>query len=298
MATGAKLVHAPDIGVTWRGRVTLVDFWDYTCVNCIRTLPYIVEWSRRYAEKGLVVIGVHAPEFAFARDRSNVDAAAREFGIAYQVVLDNDHRIWRAFANRYWPAVYLVDGEGYVRFQHAGEGEYSLIEQAIQELLRELDPSVELPPLMEPLRALDRPGILQVCERPTPELHLGAGSAQPGNLEFEGPWRHEPDCAVVAGSPSRLRLRYFGAEVNLVMAPGPSPAILEVLDEGAPVDHQSRGADVKEAPDGRTLAAIEHPRMYRLIQRDRFLTRTLELSSLSEGLELYAFTFGTCVPRP
>jgi thiol-disulfide isomerase/thioredoxin len=298
MALDPKLVHAPRIGVEWHGRITLIDFWDYTCINCIRTLPYVTEWHRRYAGKGLAVIGVHAPEFAFARDRTNVDAVVREFGIGYPVLLDNDYRIWRAFANRYWPAAYLVDHDGYVRYRHYGEGAYGRTEEAIQELLRDLDPGVELPSPMEAVRALDLPGVLSVCERPTPELHLGAGASVPEGLSFDGEWWHETECAVVAGSPSRLRLRYSAAQVNLVMAPGAASAALEVLDNGAPVDHPSRGADVREAPDGRTVVGVDRARMYRLIRRDRFLSRTLELRSHSRGLELYAFTFVTCVPRP
>jgi len=298
MALDPKLVHAPEIGVRWRGRVTLIDFWDYACLNCIRTLPYVTEWHRRYSGKGLAVVGVHAPEFAFARDPHNVETAVRDFGIEYPVLLDGDYRIWLAFANRYWPAVYLVDHEGYIRYHHAGEGGYEATEGAIQELLRGLDPEIDLPPLMDPVRALDFPGALAACPRPTPEMQLGTGASPPEGLSFEGAWEFEAECAVIAGNPSRLHLRYSAAEVNLVAAPGPAGGTLEVRDNGAPVDHQSRGADLRETPDGRTLVEIDRPRMYRLIRRDRFLDRNLEIRSHSAGVELYAFTFATCFPRP
>src|ERR1700757_1600536 len=106
----------------------LIDFWDYTCVNCIRTLPYVKEWDRRYRDKGLVTIGVHAPEFFFARSQANVEEAAARFGISYSIALDNDYRIWQSYANRYWPAEYLIDKDGYIRYFHAGEGDYAQTE--------------------------------------------------------------------------------------------------------------------------------------------------------------------------
>jgi len=137
-------IHAPELtGGYWvnsepqpmaqlRGRVVLIDFWDYTCVNCIRTLPYVTEWYRRYSPRGLSVIGVHAPEFAFAKELDGVQKAIEEFGIAYPVVMDNGYAIWQAYANRYWPAKFLIDREGYLRYYHFGEGAYDETEQAIQ----------------------------------------------------------------------------------------------------------------------------------------------------------------------
>jgi len=128
-------VRAPEIGRLWfnspplsmrqlRGRVVLVDFWDYTCVNCIRTLPYIKEWHKRYADKGLTVIGVHSPEFLFARYESNVERGIEEFGLTYPIVVDSNMELWQAFANRYWPSKYLIDSNGYLRYAHFGEGAY------------------------------------------------------------------------------------------------------------------------------------------------------------------------------
>ena len=144
-------VRAPEIGRVWlnssplsfrqlRGRAVLVDFWDYTCVNCIRTLPYVQAWHERYRDKGLTVIGVHTPEFTFAQYESNVERGIREFGLTYPIVIDSDREIWKAFANRYWPTKYLLDKDGYLRCGHFGEGGYGECEQMIQELLREIDP--------------------------------------------------------------------------------------------------------------------------------------------------------------
>src|SRR5438874_7721634 len=154
-------VRAPEIGRIWlnspplslrqlRGKAVLIDFWDYTCVNCIRTLPYLKAWHERYAAKGLVIIGIHTPEFTFAQYESNVERGVREFGLTYPIVIDTNYELWKAFANKYWPAKYLIDKEGYISGAHFGEGAYAETEQIIQELLREIDPSVALPDIMEP----------------------------------------------------------------------------------------------------------------------------------------------------
>lgn len=283
-----------------RGKVVLIDFWDYTCVNCIRTLPYVSEWDRRYRDKGLVTIGVHAPEFFFARSEANVEEAAARFGISYPVVLDNDYQIWQAYANRYWPAEYLIDKDGYIRYFHAGEGDYDQTETAIQSLLRELNPEAKLPPLMEPVRAMDLAGAKAVCERPTPELYLGSDRFS-GGVELIGPWRRLTECieSESGNEPSRLKLNYSAAEVNLVIALAGlrREVTLDVLDNGKPLDHQSRGDDVREEDDGWTNVIIDRPRMYSLVKRDRFASRKLELSTNAAGLQLFAFTFVSCVPR-
>ena len=175
-------VRAPEIGRVWlnstplsfrqlRGRAVLVDFWDYTCVNCIRTLPYVQSWHERYRNEGLTVIGVHTPEFTFAQYESNVERGIREFALTYPIVIDSNREIWKAFANRYWPTKYLLDKDGYLRYGHFGEGGYRETEQVIQELLREITPNADLPILMDPLREEDHAGA--VCYRPSGELYLG-----------------------------------------------------------------------------------------------------------------------------
>src|ERR1043166_9433641 len=175
-------VRAPEIGRVWlnspplsfrqlRGRAVLVDFWDYTCVNCIRTLPYVKAWHERYKDVGLTVIGVHTPEFTFAQYESNVERGVRDFGLTYPIVIDSNYEIWKAFANRGWPSKFLLDKEGYLRYAHVGEGNYRECEEVIQELLREIDPDVLLPELMAPVREEDILGA--ICYPPTPELYLG-----------------------------------------------------------------------------------------------------------------------------
>src|SRR5580704_2197559 len=242
--------------------VVLVDFWDYTCVNCIRTLPYVAGWHRRYAAQGLQVVGVHAPEFSFARDHQNVTSAIKQFEIEYPVVLDNDYSIWRAYSNRFWPAKYLIDTQGRLRYYHFGEGLYQETETQIQHLLRELNLALELPPPMTPLRDEDQTGAL--CYRVTPELYLGYMRGQFGNpsgvtrdqaTEYADPGRHVEgatylsgrwtvgqESASAAAPGAGLAIRYTAMDVNLVLAPqADKPARLEISIG----DDQRPGADVK-----------------------------------------------------
>ena len=164
-----------------KGKVVLVDFWDYTCVNCIRTLPYLKEWYSKYKDDGLVILGVHSPEFEFAKRRENVVEALNKSGIDYPVVMDNDFKIWTLFGNQYWPAKYLFDEDGTLRYVHFGEGGYGNFEEAIQKLLKEANPNVKLPAIMAPVRATDVPGA--VCYRTTAETYLGYERGSIGNKE-------------------------------------------------------------------------------------------------------------------
>lgn len=333
MQLDSRTVHAPDFGQTWinsgplslktlRGQVVLVDFWDYTCVNCIRTLPYLREWHKRYSAKGLTIVGIHAPEFYFASVPELVQIAAREFGLEYPILLDNDYQAWQAFANRYWPAKYLVGTEGYIRYFHPGEGNYGETETAIQMLLRERDPRVQLPPVMEPLRPLDAPGAIQACQRPTPELYLGSKRGRisnPGGMqedgeaheyrfagpqpptedeaEFDGAWIVREDSSQAAGDVSRLRFRYSAAEVNVVLASSAECPVarLDLEEDGRPLAADARGEDVRVDAQGKTYVEVSRPRMYSLVRRDRYVSRVLTLSTRSRGLEVFAFTFVSCV---
>lgn len=302
-----------------RGQVVLVDFWDYTCVNCIRTLPYLREWHRRYQDKGLTIVGVHSPEFYFGSVSELVQLAMRDFGIEYPVLLDNDYQIWRAFANRYWPSKYLIDTDGYMRYFTPGEGGYGETETAIQMLLRERDPRVTLPEPMAPLRPLDMPGAMMACERPTPELYLGAkrgkianpedmiegephvygyGSQPPGEalVELDGEWLIREESAQ-ARSKARLRFQFSAAEVNLVLAAGAECPVarLYIEENGRPLPADAFGEDVRKDSDGRTYVEVTRPRMYSLISRKRFVTGLIQLSTDSTGLDLFALTFISCL---
>lgn len=324
-----EAVPAPEIGRTWfnsselslaalRGRVVLMDFWDYTCVNCLRTLPYLLEWDRRYREKGLTIVGVHAPEFSFARRAERVERAVAELGLRYPVVLDNDFVIWRLFGNRFWPAKYLIDNDGLVRLAHFGEGAYAQFEAAIQELLKELEPQVELPPLLPPVRESDRPGA--VCYPVTPELYLGYRRGRIGNAEgfqrdtaadyklpaelpgdvfsLGGRWVSRDEfleSAAAGGSPSRLVLPYLAKEVNLVMAPVEGREFtLTVRQDGGPLAREDAGTDVEYIGESASLVRVREAKMFRLVANAGYAARRLELEAAESGLNLYAFTFVSC----
>lgn len=302
-----------------RGRVVLIDFWDYTCVNCLRTLPYVRGWHERYADRGLTVVGVHAPEFSFAREEGNVRRAVERLGIAYPVVVDNDFALWQAYANRFWPAKYLVDRDGYLRFYHHGEGAYDEVERAIQSLLRDADASVELPEVMEPVRPEDRPGA--VCYRVTPELYLGyqrgaigntadiapdrpsryrdVGKHAEGFFYLEGDWLLSGEYVsrpFGASGSSRLHVRYLAKEVNLVAHPPVTggPARVEVLQDGRPLPAEDAGDAVRREGEAAILVVSE-PRMYQVVRNREIDHHELTLATSSEGVALYAFTFTTCV---
>jgi len=165
-------IQGPEVSIKFaRGTVVLVDFWESTCVNCVRTLPYLKAWHERYAGRGLVIVGVHTPEFEFTADPGLVAAAVRDEGLPYSVLLDQDRATWLQFANHYWPAKYLIDARGYLRYEHFGEGAYGETEEWIQRLLREAGDTAPMPEPLEPVREEDRPGA--VCYPATREIHVG-----------------------------------------------------------------------------------------------------------------------------
>jgi len=292
-------------------KVVLLDFWDYTCVNCIRTLPYVSQWHQRYAAKGLVVVGVHAPEFSFARDRANVLKAIAQFGLDYPIVLDNSYTIWRAYSNRYWPAKYLIDAQGRLRYYHFGEGLYQETEKQIQKLLSELDSTAQFPSPLEPIRDTDQPGA--VCYRVTPELYLGYARGQFGNpagvirdksFDYSDPGRYVEGAAYLSGrwvvseetsradnSGATLMLRYTAMDVNLVMAPPVGNAARVELLIG---EEQRAGSDVT-FENGRCFITVDRPRMYSLIANPSVLSGSIKLKMLDPGVTAYAFTFISCV---
>jgi thiol-disulfide isomerase/thioredoxin len=324
-------VRAPEIGRVWlnspplslrqlRGRVVLMDFWDYTCVNCLRTLPYVQGWHERYRDNGLTVIGVHTPEFTFAQYESNVERAVRDLGITYPVVIDSNYELWKAFANRYWPTKYLLDGEGYLRYAHFGEGAYGDAEQALQELLREINPGLELPPIMEPVRETDRPGAL--CFQPSPELYLGhrrgrignkkgfredeiadysfTGKLEEGQFYAQGRWASTAEYfESAAEDDNRIALKYSAAAVNLVLASPRAPSYEVVIhQDGNPLTPAQATPDVRfrPAPGGEeSYILVEQPRMYQLVDNRSFGAHTLELLCPQPGLAAFAFTFTTCL---
>ena len=326
-------VRAPEIGRVWlnstplsfrqlRGRVVLVDFWDYTCVNCIRTLPYVQAWHECYGDKGLTVIGVHTPEFAFAQYESNVERGIREFGLTYPIVIDSNREIWKAFANRYWPTKYLLDKDGYLRYGHFGEGGYGECEQVIQELLREMDANMSLPVLMDPLREEDHAGA--VCYRASGELYLGhrrgrigneggfkedqiadysfAGKLEENFFYAQGRWASTGEYFEAAEEgPHVLKVRYEAAAVNLVMAsPRGSSAEVIVVQDGKPLTRKQATRDTRFRNPSQSAGAegsylvVDSARMYFLVDNHDFGQHELELHC-STGIAAFAFTFTSCV---
>jgi thiol-disulfide isomerase/thioredoxin len=315
-------------GITWlnsapltmkrlRGKVVLVDFWEYTCVNCIRTFPYLNEWDRRYRDKGLVIIGVHTPEFAFAKQVPNVRKAVAGFGFKYPIAVDSDYKIWQSYSNRYWPAKYLIDKNGAVRYFHFGEGSYGNTEAKVQALLKEINPKVALPSLMEAVRPEDREGA--VCYRVTPELYAGSLRGElasrptgSGDSLYQDPGEHEdgviyPHGAWLQGPESLLHtrqtptpqdyivLKYHALGVNAVLKPERGkPIRLHVEHDGKPVANADKGDDIRYDDAGKSYVLVDQPRMYSLVKNAKFDQRELKLLTADEGLGLYAFTFTSC----
>lgn len=308
-------IQGPEISiVSSRGSVVLVDFWESTCVNCLRTLPYLKAWHERYAARGLAIVGVHTPEFDFSADPELLAAAVRAEGLPYSILLDQDRQTWQRFANKYWPAKYLIDARGYIRYERFGEGAYGETEEWIQRLLREAGDTEPMPSLLEPVRAEDRPGA--VCHVATRETHLGfhrgrllaaegyrpgeevrhrAGEpAPPGAFSARGLWLHEAEFLEVREPGAELDLVSDAAGVNLVLEPAGE---LEIEMDGGPVPAGERGADVVER-DGRTFAVWERGRMVRLIDSPEFRRRRLALRFPGVGVRAYAFSFATCLAPP
>ena len=284
------------------GRVVLIDFWTYTCINCIRTLPYLKSWDTEYRDDGLTIVGVHAPEFAFEKDAGNVADAIGEYGISYPVVQDNELGTWSAFGNQYWPAKYLIDADGHVRYVHFGEGAYEETERAIRSLLAEAG-DAELGAEARPEGETERidPAL------GTPETYLGSDRAEgfvdgpdpglgdydapdPGSLElnefaYGGEWEVGPESATARGD-STLSLSFQARRVFLVLGSPGGPRELEVLLDGQPIPDELAGDDVSDA-----TATITNQRLYRLVDLPAAGQHTLELR-FDDGIEGYAFTFG------
>jgi cytochrome c biogenesis protein CcdA/thiol-disulfide isomerase/thioredoxin len=283
-----------------RGRVVLVDFWTYTCINCIRTFPYLKAWDARYRKDGLTIVGVHTPEFPFERDAANVEAAIGSAGIRYPVAQDNEQATWNAYGNQYWPAEYFIDAEGRVRYAHFGEGEYGEKEKVIRELLEEAGHRVGR-------GDAGAHGIEASKRLTTPETYLGAARAErfvnpmlsPGLHDFgaDGPspplnefayrgrWRIGLDSATAAAGAS-LDLRFGARRVYLVLGSSGRERRMRVLLDGRPIAAADAGADVRD-----DIVTISGQRLYSLVDLPRAERHLLTLVP-EAGTSGYAFTFG------
>jgi cytochrome c biogenesis protein CcdA/thiol-disulfide isomerase/thioredoxin len=282
-----------------RGRVVLVDFWTYSCINCIRTLPYLKAWDERYRRDGLTIVGVHTPEFPFEREASNVEAAIRENGIRYPVVQDNEQATWNAYGNQYWPAEYFIDAEGRVRYVHFGEGEYGKKEQVIRDLLAEAGRRVSG-------KETRVHAVAPSATVTTPETYLGAARAErftnpmlsPGLHDFSAPasvpanefayrgrWRIALDSATAAAGAS-LDLNFGARRVYLVLGSPGRDRKLRVLLDGKPISGADAGADVHGG-----VVTVTGQRLYNLVDLPRVDHHVLTLEP-EAGVMGYAFTFG------
>uniref|UniRef100_UPI0028D359B0 thioredoxin family protein n=1 Tax=uncultured Stenotrophomonas sp. TaxID=165438 RepID=UPI0028D359B0 len=318
LAGATGWLNSPPLSVEGlRGKVVLVDFWTYSCINCLRALPYVREWEQRYRDQGLVVIGVHAPEFAFERNLRNVMGAVEDLKITYPVAIDNDFAIWRGFNNRYWPAHYFIDGQGRIRAHHFGEGNYAQSEQIIRQLLRENGATLpDEPQAMAMAAANPRDGVERQADMrnlKSPETYLGHARAEnfaspggqradqaadyavPASLQLNqwalgGRWTVGDEDAQLQQAGGRIAFRFHARDLHLVLAPGADgkPVRFRVrLDGQAP--GAAAGGDI--APDG--SGTVGGHRLYQLIrQSDDVRERTFEIEFLDPGVHAYAFTFG------
>ncbi|MFT0169959.1 cytochrome c biogenesis protein DipZ [Paraburkholderia mimosarum] len=309
----AWLNSAPLTPDALRGKVVLVNFWTYSCINCLRTLPYLKTWADRYRTDGLVVIGVHTPEFGFEHDAGNVERALADLKIRYPVAVDSDYRIWQAFGNQYWPAFYLVDAEGRVRYHHFGEGDYAQAEQAIRQLLADNGRAM-------PAAATQAQQQASGALAPADPRDIGSGETYVGYREAQGnanPRRVQPDTAAAYTLPAQLGLnqwafggqwnvgaesavagaaqagivyRFHARDLHLVLAPGDDgkPVRFRIRIDGAPPG-AAHGADV--AADGTGIAT--RARLYQLVRQSGSIEdRTFEIRFLDPGVHVYSFTFG------
>ena len=270
-----------------RGKVVLVDIWEYTCINWIRTLPYIKAWNRDYASLGLVVVGVHAPEFEFGKRAENIDRGIRDHGLTYPIAIDNQFAIWRALGNDAWPAKYLFDSQGKLVKRWVGEGQYDEIESAIRRLLTATNPGLQLPAVSAEASVFARTGQPSYAGI-TNETYIAADRREPGTVTLEGDWRSERQYVELRKGTGKIMLPFTAGEVNLVMQPGPagSGAVIVLLD-GKPVG-DARGADV--GADG--VARFDRSGMIRLVTGASRRRHVLTLVTSDPGLRAFAFTFG------
>ncbi|WLH92910.1 cytochrome c biogenesis protein DipZ [Pseudomonas sp. FP453] len=281
-----------------KGKVVLVDFWTYSCINCLRTLPYVKAWAEKYRDQGLVVIGVHAPEFAFERDVGNVTQAMKDLGITYPVAIDNNYKIWRAFNNQYWPAHYFADANGQIRYHHFGEGDYAESERVIQQLLREAGAQNVAGGLID----VAAKGVQQAPDLNTvqsPETYLGAQRAENfvksgplalNNWTLEGQWKVGGQQVTLEQAGGRIVYRFHARDLHLVLAPGADgkPVRFKVTVDGK-APGAAHGTDV--APDG--SGTVTEQRLYQLVrQPGEVQDRTFSIEFLDPNVAAYAFTFG------
>lgn len=307
----AWLNSSPLTSKELRGKVVLVNFWTYSCINSLRELPYMKAWAAKYKDAGLVVIGVHAPEFGFEKQPANVEEAVSSLKVSYPVPIDSSHSIWRAFGNEYWPADYFIDAKGRVRYHHFGEGEYGESERIIQKLLKEngatgLDESVvrimadgaEAPPSDDVRSPETYVGFARAENFASPE-RVARNSrgiySPPARLALNqwalgGPWKVGAESGVLESTPGRILFRFHSRDLHMVLGPGNNAAPVRfrlTLNGGAP------GGDHGSDSNADGTGEVRQPRMYQLVrQKGPIKDVTFELELFDPGIEVFSFTFG------
>ncbi|HEY2039459.1 MAG TPA: thioredoxin family protein [Edaphobacter sp.] len=295
-----------------KGKVVLVDFWDYSCINCIRVIPYIRAWAEKYKDSGLVVIGVHTPEFDVEKQIPNVQKAVTKFGITYPVALDNKYAIWNAFHNQAWPAHYFIDAKGKVRYEHFGEGEYDQSERWIQELLKEANAK----PMQATSVSVRGQGVEAAADMNdvrSPETYIGYARAEhfvsPGGIKHDaeqvytepkqlrlnewglvGKWNDHKQVAVLGAAGGKIVFRFHARDLHLVLGPGADgkPVRFRVTIDGQ-APGQNHGVDTDEQGNG---VVTEH-RLYQLIRQKGAVTdHTFTIVFQDPGVQAFSFTFG------
>jgi thiol-disulfide isomerase/thioredoxin len=289
--------------------VVLYDIWTYTCINCVRTLPFITAWDEKYSDQGLLIIGIHTPEFEFEKDIENVKLAVTKHGIHYPVVLDNDRKTWHAFENNYWPRKYIADHEGYIRYDHIGEGGYQETEKVIQDLLRERNESLGLN--ASSAKELVKIDEFESSGLRTPELYFGydfvSGRNQLGspegfkpnqdvnysipeskqlhNFYLDGTWKNLQGSMMLISSSGSIVVPYSGQEVNIVTA---GDANLRISIDGKTIESSMYGKDVGD----KGQVHVHEPGLYNIVKTNSSENHTLEIFVETPGFEIFTFTFG------
>jgi cytochrome c biogenesis protein CcdA/thiol-disulfide isomerase/thioredoxin len=290
-----------------KGKVVVVDFWTYSCINCLRTLPYVKAWDAKYRDQGLVVIGIHTPEFAFEKDEGNVRKALKDLGITYPVATDNDFKVWKAFNNQYWPQHYFIDAKGQIRYVHHGEGGYAESEQIIQRLLAEAHGQAYVPGIS----AVSGQGVEAAAggDVKSPETYVGywraahftspggfvkdaahtyaAGATDLNDWNLSGDWTVGGQMATANAAGSSISYRFHARDLHLVLGAGDKPIRFRVT-----LDGKAPGKDHGTDTDENGLGTITDHRLYQLIRQEKAADRTFGIEFLDSGAQAYAFTFG------